>query len=81
VGLILREALASKGKPPEFKTVLDNAVKLVNFIKARPLNNRLISTLMLYIVEMFVEASYSEASSTQSALTTAAPTPIGSCAA
>jgi hypothetical protein len=32
---IHREALASRGMPPEFKTVLDNAVKLVNFIKAR----------------------------------------------
>jgi hypothetical protein len=42
---IHREALASNGMPPEFKTVLDNAVKLVNFIKARPLYNRLFSVL------------------------------------
>jgi hypothetical protein len=42
---IHREALALKGMPPEFKTVLDNAVKEVNFIKARPLNNRLFSVL------------------------------------
>jgi hypothetical protein len=41
---ICREALASKGMPPEFKTVLDNAVKLVNYIKARPLNNSLFFT-------------------------------------
>jgi hypothetical protein len=40
-----REALASKGMQPEFKTVLDSTVKLVNFIKARPLNNRLFSIL------------------------------------
>jgi hypothetical protein len=54
VGLFLRsrkylqicihsEALASKGMPPEFRTVLDSAVKLVNFIKARPLNYRFFS--------------------------------------
>jgi hypothetical protein len=42
---ICREALNSKGMPPEFKTVLDNAVKLVNYIKARPLNNKLFSFL------------------------------------
>jgi hypothetical protein len=42
---ICREALESKGKPPEFKTVLDNAVKLVNYIKAQLLSNRLFSLL------------------------------------
>jgi hypothetical protein len=42
---IHREALSSKGMPLEFETVLDSAVKLVNFIKARPLNNRLFSVL------------------------------------
>jgi hypothetical protein len=42
---ICRETLVSKGMPPEFKTVLDSAVKLVNFIKARPLSNRLFSVL------------------------------------
>jgi hypothetical protein len=31
---IRREAFAFKGMPPEFKTVLDSAVKLLNFIKA-----------------------------------------------
>jgi hypothetical protein len=40
---IRREAFALKGMPPEFKTVLDSAVKLVNYIKARPLNNGLFS--------------------------------------
>jgi hypothetical protein len=42
---IRREALDFKGMPPEFKTVLDNAVKLINYIKAHPLNNRLFSVL------------------------------------
>jgi hypothetical protein len=42
---IHREALVSKGMLPEFKTMLDSAVKLINFIKARPLNNRLFSVL------------------------------------
>jgi hypothetical protein len=42
---IHREALASKGMPPKFKTVLVNTVKLVNYIKAQPLNNRLFSLL------------------------------------
>jgi hypothetical protein len=42
---IHREALASKGMPPKFKTVLERAAKPVNFIKARPLNNRLFSVL------------------------------------
>jgi hypothetical protein len=42
---IRKEALESKGMPPEFKTVLDSAVKLVNYIKARSLSNRLFSLL------------------------------------
>jgi hypothetical protein len=42
---IIWGALDSKGMPPEFKIVLDNAVKLLNYIKARPLNNRLFSLL------------------------------------
>jgi hypothetical protein len=31
--------------PAKMKTVLDEAVKIVNFIKARPLNSRLFSAL------------------------------------
>uniref|UniRef100_A0A8D0A9E2 DUF4371 domain-containing protein n=1 Tax=Sander lucioperca TaxID=283035 RepID=A0A8D0A9E2_SANLU len=42
---IHREALAAKRMPPDLKTVLDEAVKTVNFIKARPLNSRLFSVL------------------------------------
>jgi hypothetical protein len=42
---IHREVSASKGMQTEFKTVLDSAVKLVNLIKARPLNYNLFSVL------------------------------------
>ena len=35
---IHREALATKGMPPDFENVLDITVNLVNFIKARLLN-------------------------------------------
>ncbi|XP_056095124.1 zinc finger BED domain-containing protein 5-like [Rhinichthys klamathensis goyatoka] len=42
---IHREALAAKRMPPDLKTILDEAVKTVNFIKARPLNSRLFSVL------------------------------------
>jgi len=42
---IHREALATKGVPPKFKTVLEDSVKIINFIKARPLNSRLFSLL------------------------------------
>jgi hypothetical protein len=42
---IHREALDSKGMPPQFKIILDNAVKLVNFIKTLLLSNRLFSIL------------------------------------
>lgn len=42
---IHREALATKGMPPKFKTVLEDSVKIINFIKARPLNSRLFSLL------------------------------------
>ncbi|XP_028664100.1 zinc finger BED domain-containing protein 5-like [Erpetoichthys calabaricus] len=38
---IHREALATKKMPPRLKNVLDTAVKVVNFIKARPLQSRL----------------------------------------
>uniref|UniRef100_A0A8C1YEQ7 Uncharacterized protein n=1 Tax=Cyprinus carpio TaxID=7962 RepID=A0A8C1YEQ7_CYPCA len=39
------EALACKTLNAEFKHVLDTAVKIVNYIKSRPLNTRLFSTL------------------------------------
>lgn len=42
---IHREALATRRMPSKFKQVLDEAVKIVNFIKARPLNSRLFSAL------------------------------------
>ncbi|KAI7789743.1 putative zinc finger BED domain-containing protein 5-like [Triplophysa rosa] len=42
---IHREALATKGMPERLKEVLQDAVKIVNFIKARPLNSRLFSAL------------------------------------
>ena len=42
---IHREALASKRMPTDLKTVLAEAVKTVNFIKARSLNSRLFSVL------------------------------------
>jgi hypothetical protein len=42
---IHREALAGKGLPSKFKTVLEDSVKIINFIKTRPLNSRLFSSL------------------------------------
>jgi len=39
------EALTTKGTPSKFKTVLEDSVKIINFIKARPLNSRLFSLL------------------------------------
>ncbi|XP_062294532.1 zinc finger BED domain-containing protein 5-like [Scomber scombrus] len=42
---IHREALAAKKMPVELKTVLDQAVKAVNFIKSRPLQSRLFGVL------------------------------------
>ncbi|XP_039627331.1 zinc finger BED domain-containing protein 5-like [Polypterus senegalus] len=38
---IHREALATKKMPPRLKNFLDTAVKVVNYIKARPLQSRL----------------------------------------
>ena len=38
---IHREALAAKGMPDSLKDVLDTTVKMVNFIKARPLNSHI----------------------------------------
>ncbi|XP_067249349.1 zinc finger BED domain-containing protein 5-like [Chanodichthys erythropterus] len=43
--IIHREALACKTLNAEFKHVLDTSVKIVNYIKSRPLNTRLFSTL------------------------------------
>jgi hypothetical protein len=42
---IHREALVSKNIPEQLKTVLNTAVKCVNFIKSRPLNSRLFAVL------------------------------------
>ena len=42
---IHREALACKAMPAILKTVLDQSVKVVNFIKARALNSRLFSII------------------------------------
>ncbi len=43
--IIHREALASKTLDPELKRVLETSIKIVNYIKARPLNIRLFATL------------------------------------
>lgn len=37
--IIHREALASKRMSPELHEVLNEAVKVINFIKSRPLNS------------------------------------------
>ncbi|KAL1276972.1 hypothetical protein QQF64_023645 [Cirrhinus molitorella] len=42
---IHREALAGKRMPVDLKTVLDDAVRMVNYIKSRPLQARLFSLL------------------------------------
>ena len=42
---IYREALAAKGMPDSLKDVLDNTMKMVNFVKARPLNSCVFSAL------------------------------------
>ena len=39
--IIHRESLASKTLEPELKHILDIAIKMVNYIKTRPLNIRL----------------------------------------
>ena len=43
--IIHREALASKKMSPELSAVMDDAVKIINFIQSRPLNHRLFETL------------------------------------
>ena len=42
---IHREALAAKGMPDSLKYILDTTVKMVNYVKARPLNSRVCSAL------------------------------------
>jgi hypothetical protein len=42
---IHREALAAKGMPDSLKDILDTTVKMVNFVKARPLNSRVFYAL------------------------------------
>jgi len=43
--IIHTENLASKTLDPDLKSVLDTAIKIVNFIKLRPLQTRLFATL------------------------------------
>ena len=43
--VVYREALASKRMPQTLKVVLDEAVKIVNFIKSRPLMSRILKEL------------------------------------
>ncbi|TKS68835.1 SCAN domain-containing protein 3 [Collichthys lucidus] len=43
--IIHREALASKRMSPDLSAVMDDAVKIINFIHSRPLNHRLFETL------------------------------------
>ena len=42
---IHREALAAKGMPDSLKSFLDTTVKMVNFVKVRPLNSCVFSAL------------------------------------
>lgn len=42
---IHREALAARGMPSSMKSVLDEAVKTIHFIKSRPLNSRIFTSL------------------------------------
>jgi hypothetical protein len=42
---IHQEALAAKGMADSLKDVLDTTVKIVNFVKARPLNSRVFYAL------------------------------------
>jgi hypothetical protein len=43
--IIYREALESRDLEPKLHSVLQEAVKVVNFVKARPLNSRLFAVL------------------------------------
>jgi hypothetical protein len=42
---IHREARAAKGMPDSLKDILDTIVKMINFVKARPLNSHVFSAL------------------------------------
>ncbi|KAJ4947709.1 hypothetical protein JOQ06_009742 [Pogonophryne albipinna] len=44
-GLSWDECIASKTLDPELKSVLETAIKMVNYIKSRPLNTRLFASL------------------------------------
>jgi hypothetical protein len=44
---IHREALAAKGMSDSLKDILDTTVKMVNFVKARPLNSRVFSARVI----------------------------------
>ena len=46
---IHREAFVAKGMPNSLKNVLDTTVKMVNFVKARPLNSRVFSALCNFL--------------------------------
>jgi hypothetical protein len=43
--IIHREALASRDLEPKLHSMLEEAVKVVNYVKARPLNSRLFAVL------------------------------------
>ena len=43
--ILHRQSLAVKKMPPNLKLVLDEAVKIINFVKSRPLQSRLFSIL------------------------------------
>ncbi|KAE8287511.1 Zinc finger MYM-type protein 6 [Larimichthys crocea] len=43
--IIHQEALASKRMSPDLNAVMDDTVKIINFIQSRPLNHRLFETL------------------------------------
>ncbi|XP_014298159.2 zinc finger BED domain-containing protein 5-like [Microplitis demolitor] len=43
--ILHRQALAMKQMPPNLKLVMDEAVKIINFIKSRPLQSRLFSLM------------------------------------
>ena len=40
-----RHQLATKGTPPELSTVSDDVIKIVNFVKSRPLKARIFSVI------------------------------------
>ena len=44
-GALHRQQLATKGMPPELSNVLDNVIKIVNFVKSRPIKARIFSVI------------------------------------